>query len=182
MLGLDGRPGEMWLRSKYMSVCSGCHCTQCKMVLQCGLWGDGLITAHTYQTVHSTRHLESNLSFSIHILFDNWVRNSRLFGSLRTSDGTNPLFSSTFSSSSRTITEFVLCDLLDFSWLIVIAEKCCLKPLKAADCLPNFCLKTLKDSVWFPDLPVTAILSLLILLLLLLRSRPTSSFVQGNTR
>ena len=114
----------------------------------------------------STRHLESNFSFSIHILFDNWVRNSRLFGSLRASEGTNPLFESTFSSSSIIKTEFILWVLLDFSWLMVIAEKCCLKPLKAAVCFPNFCLKTLKDSVWFPDLLVTAIIPLLLLLLL----------------
>jgi len=135
-----------------------CQCVvviiQCEMV---GIKG----TDHCSNVSHSTRHFERNFSFSIHILFDNWVRNSRLFGSLRTSEGTNPLFESTFSSSSMTKTELVLWDELDFSWLIVIAEKCCLKPLKAAVCFPNFCLKTLKDSVGFPDLLVTAIASLL---------------------
>ena len=116
---------------------------------------------HWSELEHSTRHFERNFSFSIHILLDNWVKNSRLFGSLRTSEGTNPLFSSTISSSSM-LAVFARWDLLDFSWLIVIAEKCCLKPLNAAVCFPNFCLKTLKDSVWFPDLLVTAIASLLV--------------------
>ena len=119
---------------------------------------------HWSELSHSTRHFERNFSFSIHILLDNWVKNSRLFGSLRTSEGTNPLFSSTISSSSlvAVLARWWWADLLHFSWLIVMAEKCCLKPLNAPVCFPNFCLKTLKDSVWFPDLLVTAIASLLV--------------------
>ena len=136
---------------------------QCVVVVVLVRWSgpwQTLITEHTILqcTQRSTRHLESNFSFSIHILFDNWVRNSRLFGSLRASEGTYPLLKSTFSSSSTITTELILWDLIDFSWVLVMAEKCCLKPLKAAVCFPNFCLKTLKDSeVWFPDLLVTAI-------------------------
>ena len=141
-------------RFKNMSVCS----SHCYNAMQDHMRPD---IDHWSELSHSTRHFERNFSFSIHILLDNWVKNSRLFGSLRTSEGTNPLFSSTISSSSMTAT-LARWDLLDFSWLIVIAEKCCLKPLNAAVCFPNFCLKTLKDSVWFPDLLVTAIASLLV--------------------
>ena len=150
-----------------MSVCSS---VEVRVTMQQHhITGDN---QHWSELSHSTRHFERNFSFSIHILLDNWVKNSRLFGSLRTSEGTNPLFSSTISSSSlmAVLARWCWWDLLDFSWLIVIAEKCCLKPLNAAVCFPNFCLKTLKDSVWFPDLLVTAIASLL------LRGWATNSF------
>jgi len=97
----------------------------------------------------STRHFERNFSFSIHILFDNWVRNSLFPGSFRTSEGTKPRASSTLTSSLCTA---VGCWL---SWLIVEDEKCCLNPRKELVCFPTFCLKTLKDSVLFPVLLVT---------------------------
>lgn len=117
-----------------------------------------IITA--YISFRSTRHFERNFSFSltifsfsIHILFDNWVRNSLLLGSFRTSEGTKPRCSSTLSSS---FAETEACWLFpDLSWLIVEAEKCCLNPRKELVCFPTFCLKTLKDSVWFPVLLVT---------------------------
>ena len=98
--------------------------------------------------------LDRNFSFSIHILFDNWVKNSFLLGSLRTSEGVKPLFSSTVSSSV-VATKLALFVFVDLSWLIVVIdEKCCLNPLKLV-CFPNFCLKTLKGSDWVPVLLVT---------------------------
>ena len=104
-----------------------------------------------------TRRFDRNFSFSIHILFDNCVRNSRLLGSLRTSEGTNPRFSSMLSSSLKTT--LVLFVFKVFSWFIdVIDEKCCLNPLKVV-CFPNFCLKTLKGSDVFPVLLETTAIS-----------------------
>ena len=112
-------------------------------------WGESLGIYH----VASTRHFERNFSFSIHILFDNWVRNSLLLGSFSTSEGTKPLCSSTLTSSlSRAEASWLFEDL---SWLIVEDVKCCLNPRKELVCFPTFCLKTLKDSVWFPVLLVT---------------------------
>jgi len=98
--------------------------------------------------------LDKNFSFSIHILFDNWVKNSFLLGSFRTSEGVKPLFSSTVSSSV-VATKLALFVFVDLSWLIVVIdEKCCLNPLKLV-CFPNFCLKTLKGSDCVPVLLVT---------------------------
>jgi len=107
-------------------------------------------------------HFERSFSFSIHILFDNWVRNSLLLGSFRTSEGTKPRCSSTVTSS------FIAAEACwlfpDLSWWIVEDEKCCLNPRKELVCFPTFCLKTLKDSVWFPVLLVTtAIVTVLVL-------------------
>jgi len=112
----------------------------------------GLKSLYIYHDC-STRHLERNFSFSIHILFDNWVRNSLLLGSFRTSEGTKPRCSSTLTSS------FIAAEACwlfpDFSWFIVEDVKCRLNPRKELVCFPTFCLKTLKDSDVFPVLLVT---------------------------
>jgi len=109
-------------------------------------WAKGLrqkkITV--YKSFRSTRHFERNFSFSIHILFDNWVRNSLLLGSFRTSEGTNPLFflHTDFllrcSWSMLIVSRFILIYIRARKMLLKSSERSCLLPIFLLENIERF--------------------------------------------